>query len=251
MFFDVEDEARDQVEVGPIERDSERWHLIQQAKKHRTFRVQPRLLPSRFAHPCLLSNHLAPFALAEPARAVLPVLRDGEGWRLVTGEELAVTPRARDHFRDVVRESDYGSLEQFQARRLDFRSKLSGQRWPGDAWGVVYGSGGGIPAAAYARIGENPAILDQTLYGFRVEDEALYFCGVVNSLALRERIACFIPEGKFAGRHLHTLPQDETPRYDRNNPAHAEVVAATRALVDELNSRRHDPDGRPTVYDGD
>lgn len=243
VFFDLNDQAPDQVMVRPITRDSDRWYLVGDAKKHVEFRPREGLVPARFAHPCLLSHHVAPFALAEPYRALLPVLHHDEGWRLATEAELGVATGSRDHFRRIVGASDYDSVGGFQAA-LDHRHKLTGQRWSRGYWLVVYGAGGTFPAAAYMQIDEPPPILDQTLYGFSTEneDEALYFCGAVNSPALHERIQFFVPEGQYGGRHLHTLPRDATPRYDEANEVHREVVAATRALVRELEGLRGDPD---------
>ncbi len=243
VFFDVASRGQDRVLVAPILQESDSWQLVSRAKKHSSFVVQSRHLPARFAHPCLLSIHLAPFALADPSRAILPVVRERFGWRPVTREELAIAPRAHDHFRDVVAASDFGSLEAFW-EALDMRHKLSNQQWHPRSWLVVYAAGGGIPAAAFARVGEHSAIVDQTLYGFAVtsEDEALYFCGVINSRALRRRVACFVPEGKFGGRHLHTLPQDETPAFDPTDETHSEIVASTRELIRELDACKREPD---------
>ena len=243
-FFAVEPRPRNRIAVAPIGLGDERRQLVDRAKKHLGFEVERRVMPARFAHPCLLSNHLAPFALAEPSLAVLPAAHDaGTGWRAVTERELAVHPQAADHFRDVLREGGFGSPEGFWGA-LDMRRKLSEQRWRTGDWLVAYAAGGGIPAAAHARIGEAPAIVDQTLYAaaFADEDEALYVCGVMNSRALRERIACFAPGGAFGDRHLHTLPQGETPRYDPDSGLHAAVAGATRRLVAELDDRRgNDP----------
>ena len=243
VFFDLEDRDRNRVMVRRITRDSDRWHLVGDAKKHSAFRPREGLVPARFAHPCLLSHHVGPFALAEPARALLPVLRHDEGWRLATEAELGVARGSQDHFRRVVAGSDYDSVRDFQAA-LDLRRKLTGQQWPQGHWLVLYGAGGSLPAAAYLQIGDPPPILDQTLYGFATEseDEALYFCGAVNSPALHESIRFFVPEGRYGGRHLHTLPTDATPRFDGANDEHREVVAATRALVHELNGLRADPE---------
>ncbi len=243
VFFDLSNQARNQVMVRPIARDTDRWNLVRDAKKHAAFRPREGLVPARFAHSCLLSHHVAPFALTEPDRALVPALRHDEGWRLATEAELGVDAGSRDHFSRVVRASDYDSVVGFQAA-LDLRHKLTRQRWSRGHWLVVYGAGGSIPAAAYMQIDEPPPIVDQTLYGFSTEseDEALYFCGAVNSPALRERIQFFVPEGRYGGRHLHTLPRDATPRYDEANEVHRELVAATQALVGELNGLRGDPE---------
>ena len=101
----------------------------------------------------------------------------------------------------------------------------------------MYGAGGGIPAAAYFQAAQGkPPIIDQTLYWAECasQEEAIYFCGVVNSQSLLSRIAEFIPEGEFGDRHLHTLPARAVPEYDPTNARHAAAVACTRALVSEL-----------------
>ena len=241
LFFDVEDQGRNAIVVSPIRADSAHWQLIAKAKKHSQFSIQTTRLPARFAQQCLLSLHLGPFVLAKPSRAILPILRESDYWRPVSDEELGATPRAREHFRAVVQTSDFGSVSEFWAG-LDMRGKMSSQRWQPGKWRVVYAAGGEIPTAAYELIRESPSILDQTLYGFSVdtEDEAVYFTGVVNSPVLRERIACFVPQGKFGGRHLHTLPQYETPMYDPRQETHTAVVDATRALMRELSDRSRD-----------
>ena len=105
-------------------------------------------------------------------------------------------------------------------------------------WIAVYGAGGGIPAAAYFKTTKDkPPIIDQTLYWVKAasEDEAIYFCGVVNSPALLERIVEYLPEGAFGDRHLHTLPARAVPEYDPSNARHVDVVERTRALISDLH----------------
>lgn len=248
VFFDTQAASGNRVTVRPIERDSAKWFLVSNAKKHDEFEVTPRTIPDRFAHSCLLSAHVGPFAVATASCAVLPILpTDNHAWRLATDQEIAGAPTARDHFREIVGESDFDSVQRFWNDGLDCRRKSSRQAMPPGGWLVVYGAGGGIPAAAHKHIeSDNDRVLvDQTLYWTLVGDEehALYLCGLINSNALLRRIADFIPEGEFGDRHLHTLPAKAIPQYDPADASHTEVVNATRALVEDLEARRQsDPD---------
>jgi hypothetical protein len=160
--------------------------------------------------------------------------------------EFVTSPDARDHFAEVLRASDYATLDEWWDA-LDIRGKLSRQLMPPDAWLVVYGAGGSFPAAAYQRIvdfGPEPPVLDQTLYWMVVdtEEEAAYLTGMVNSAVLRETIDGFIPEGAFGPRHLHTLPSKGIPQFDAADGTHARVAAAVRALRPEVLALAAQPD---------
>jgi hypothetical protein len=243
VFFAVQAASRKRVSVHPIEPDGPDWFLISLAKKQQAFRVTERTLTDRFAFPCLLSSHVAPFAIAAPSVAMLPVVREAGRYRLASPSELATAPGVADHFGDILSESDFASLDDFWDRGLNYRSKLEHQVWTSARWLVVYGAGGGIPAAACRKItGKDNLIIDQTLYwaSFDSEDEALYTCGVLNSDALIPLISDFIPEGEFGDRHLHTLPLSVLPTYDPAGDSHQRVTAATRALTYELAARRDD-----------
>jgi hypothetical protein len=241
LFHNTRQIAGGRVTVRPLEPDDPDYFLVRLAKKHASFRVEPRTLPARFAHRCLLSAHLVPFAVAPASTAILPVLDDDGRPRLASPGELAAGPGIADHLSQVLSESDFASLDDFWLRGLNLRSKLERQNLPSGKWLVVYGAGGGLPAAAFVRITEEDKVkLDQTLYWAVVEseDEALYLCGLINSNALLGLIQEFIPEGEFGDRHLHTLPTTAVPEYDATNVEHSCVVSATRALVRELGGRR-------------
>jgi hypothetical protein len=231
--------------TSPV-RDGPDWFLISDAKKHDGFSITPRTLPNRFIQRSLTSKLLGPFVIAPPASVVLPIVRTAQArWRRCTAAEIASSPAARDHFDEVVEESDFDSLMSW-ADALDYRSKLSRQVLQAEDWLVVYGAGGGIPAAAHVRVGtfgEDPPVIDQTLYWMTTasEDEAAYLAGMINSEALLNRIADFIPEGAFGDRHLHTLPSRAVPQYDPADDAHARVVSSTRSLIDQLDRRRNEP----------
>jgi N-6 DNA Methylase len=221
------------------------WYLVGGAKNNLAFSLVPRTLPARFVQHCLMSKHVAPFVISEPGHVVLPIVRSGVAprWRRATGDEMASSPEVVDHFADVIRESDYASLDDFWVSRLDYRAKLTLELLPSDAWLIVYGAGGGIPAAAFApvaRFADQPPVIDQTLYWMttRDPDEAAYLAGLLNSEPLLARIADFIPEGDFGDRHLHTLPSRAIPEFDLADPAHVRVAVAARALASEVEGLR-------------
>ena len=161
-------------------------------------------------------------------------------WQPASEADISLNAHASAHFGTIIDESDFDSLDHFWNRGINWRSKLSRQASNSEAWIAVYGAGGGIPTAAYfnTAIHDRPPIIDQTLYWAECvsEDEAIYFCGVVNSPVLLERIVEYVPEGAFGDRHLHTLPARAVPVYDPSNPRHAVVVERTRALITELHT---------------
>lgn len=64
------------------------------------------------------------------------------------------------------------------------------------------------------------------------EDEAIYLVGLLNSRALSEAIMDFQSQGEFGRRHIHTLPYKIMPRYDSENPNHADFIETTKLLMD-------------------
>ena len=239
VFFDTQTASGQRTMISPIRRGSPDWFLVGDANKHTSFEVTHRTIPSRFVHSVYLSKHLAPFALAPPSRAILPVLYRGLQWDPASPADISINSQAETHFNSVVDESDYDSIIDWWHRGLDMRHKLSHQSNIGGSWIVVYGAGGGTPAAAHFYADDSPpVIIDQTLYWAECgsEDEALYFAGMINSPAVLERMDGFIPAGAFGGRHLHTLPARAVPEYDPANSKHNAVVDAVNALISELHS---------------
>jgi methylase of polypeptide subunit release factors len=227
------------ISVRTPDRTDREWYLVSDAKKHLRFSIVPRTLPARFVHGFLGSKHVAPFVIAASGCAVLPIAWSGPNgrWYRATDADIATSPAARDHFRDAIRESGYADIREWW-EALDYRGKLTRQVMQPDRWLVVYGAGGTYPAAACARVGDlgpEPPVIDQTLYWAIVdEDEAAYLTGLINSDALLERIADFIPEGAFGPRHIHTLPSKSIPEFDRADARHLRVADAVRVLTPEV-----------------
>ncbi len=247
VFFDTTYTTGERFTISSIQRESPNWFLWNDAKKHVRFQPTARTLPGRYVHQTYLSKHLAPFALADPSLAVLPVTYREGCWTAASPMEMSLNAQANAHFAAIIEESDFDSLASFWEKGINCRSKLRLQSAAIGAWIAVYGAGGGIPAAAYFKIvDEKPPIIDQTLYWTEChsEDEAVYFCGVANSQALLSRIANLMPAGEFGDRHLHTLPTRFMPVFDPTDFRHLDVVEYTRTLIAELKELA---DLNPTV----
>lgn len=225
--------------VREISRTGASRYLLAGAKKVKEFRPKARSISKRFVHTCYLSHHVVPFSLAPASSIVAPIERVKGVWELSASAVQASDPKAARHFKDAVNANpDWSSIDDMFSA-LNLRNKLTMQTFGTGTFVVVYGAGGGIPAAAYVPASAlRDAIFDQTLYWIEVdtEDEALYLVGMLNSCALRDTIEGVMPEGDFGPRHLHTIPARATPRFDAGNLDHARVVALTRALSAEFRS---------------
>lgn len=237
------------VHLAPIDRGDADHYLVKDGKRLPEFRISPATIPDRFIFDVLLSKHLVPFHLHRPAKGLLPIERGPDGaWQLVSGQKLATTPEAQAVFDEIAaalgeeagRETALPLDEYFD--ELDIRHKLSAQRFQSASGHlVVYGAGGGTPAAAAApldSLDRDGLIVDQTLYWLLAEDgdEAAYLCGLFNSDALQELIGAFQPRGAFGERHVHTLPARVTPSFDRDESAHLAVLETTRELTGEYRT---------------
>lgn len=238
VFFRIEDpdDGDTEVEINSIESTHEDHYLLSGANTVKDFKVDSEWVPVKYIHPALLSHHLAPFVLSAPAKAVLPVATNNDGWRMVTeGYETSF----RDFMHKVVNAC---GLTDTNARvnYLNTRNKIAQQTQPLGSWVVVQSAGGGIPAGAFWHVEtpEDRRLIDQTLYWLTVEseDEGLYLVGMINSQALRTAIAPYLPRGNFSNRHIHTWPTKFIPRYDPDSDLHATVVSTTRELLGQVKA---------------
>lgn len=239
VFFEAVPATGRRMTISAIQRGSPNTFLVKDGKKHEEFEITTRTISERFVHRVYLSKHLAPFALAPPSWAVLPTLYRGRRWHPALETDISMSPQAATHFKRIIDESRYESLDQWWDRGIDMRRKLSHQSHCVESWIVVYGAGGAIPASSYFRADPSrPIIIDQTLYwaGCGSEEEAIYIVGMINSRAIQEQIDGYAPEGDFGERHLHLLPARAMPEYDASDNAHLAVVDNTRILIAELHA---------------
>jgi hypothetical protein len=217
---------------------------VNDAKEAKDFRPVTKTVPERFLTKAWISKHLNPFDLADASPTLVPVERDvaNDSWREMPSASIVIEPNIQAHFEETIKAAGENSTSSF-FERLNFRSKLSKQKIGVNGWLVVYGAGGGVPAAAYRSLLQfrnDPVMIDQTLYWTvaATEDEALYLVGLLNSSALLDRVEAFAPEGLLAERHLHTLPALFVPEFDHSNQKHRDLATATKTLIAELCSKR-------------
>jgi methylase of polypeptide subunit release factors len=248
IFFEADEVAPGRYKIASIDpMTSKRAYLVREGKKLAGFAITSTTVPARYLFDVLLSKHLVPFDLSPPAKALLPIERGASGqWASVKGTRLATSPPAQAVFDEVL--SALGgdgkplSLDDYFAL-LDTRRKLTQQQFPSKGCLFVYGAGGDFPCAAYTSLDaleSDRLIIDQTLYWAAVddEDEAVYLSGLFNSDALAALIGEFQARGAFGARHVHELPTKVTPGYDRANPLHTAVVAATKKLIGQYVAKR-------------
>ena len=252
VFFNADpvgNSSDDRLRLSTIDRSTSKLgYLVNEGKKLTDFVLPPVVVPGRYLFDVLLSKHLVPFVIGEPARGFLPFERDQNGtWRPVAATRLAATPRVEAAVDDILTAlgPGVGLAEYFHSIDSD-RRKLSAQEFPAAGYLVVYGAGGTYACAAFAPLSRfDPArlIIDQTLYWTVVgtEDEALYICGLFNSNALDVMIQDFQPHGQFGRRHVHELPTKVTPGFDPSVVAHVAVVDATRRLLSDIAAQSSAP----------
>lgn len=248
FFFHIEDRPGGRVFVRAIEQGDSEHYLVSDEKTLKEFRPPATTVPESMVFDILISKHLAPFLLAKPARAVLPLKRTDDGWRDLDPAVIAADAGANTVFSRVLR-ALRGYKKDERASPLDVieapRHKLSAQQFDDpDGILVVQGVGGEVPTAAACRLSSlsrDRLIVDQTLAWTVVDaDHADYLVGAFNSPALPRLLRGLTPEGEQGGRHLHARPARVTPDFDPADPVHQKVIEATRELNEEMASRLSD-----------
>ena len=172
-----------------------------------------------------LGESLAPFRLLQPVEAVIPW--DPESQSLLTAS------RARTlGFPALVRwltEAEalwgaHGRTNVSLVQQLDHYGKLSVQL-PTAAIRVVYAKSGAVPAAAV--LTSRDALVENVLYWAPLNglDEALYLTGILNSEALRQRVAQRQARGQWGARHFDKLLLSEPiPRFSAKSRLHCDLA---------------------------
>lgn len=191
-----------------------------------------------------LGASIAPHRLLEPVEAIIPW--DPESNSLLTADQA----RARGYpgLSKWLTEAEglwnaYRRRETLSLlRRLDFHKELTAQL-PVAPIRVVYAASGTLPSAAILR--ESSALIEHALYWARVGslEEARYLTAVLNSEALRVRVAARQARGQWGARHFDKLLVGLLPRFSAKDPLHrdlaqlaerAERVAADVQLPERL-----------------
>lgn len=191
-----------------------------------------------------LGESVAPYCMLEALPALLPISDDGAMVRLA-GDRSHIDPaslkwRMRERWR-FVSEVWEQRRSTTLADQLDHMGKLSAQlAWRSsvavdDVGPRVLYSASGHPTAAICS--DSEVIVENSLYWVPTEseDEALYLCGILNSLTLRARVEPFVPKGQWGPRHVHThVWRLWIPPYDAADGTHLRLVEAAGTAVDGI-----------------
>ncbi|MBV8055084.1 MAG: N-6 DNA methylase [Deltaproteobacteria bacterium] len=182
----------------------------------------------QFLRPLYLGESIAPYRLLEPVEAVIPWdSRDG----------LLDSPKAHSrgytNLADWLREAEklwdtHGPGRFSLSEQLDYYGKLAAQ-FPPPNIRVLYAASGTLPAAAI--LTDESGVIEHGLY-WAAESmyEAQYLIALLNSEALRAKIAAQQSRGQWGPRHFDKLLANAIPQFDGANPIHRDLVeAAERA----------------------
>lgn len=221
-----------------IENTSELYYLLSDSHKDVCRDLVVEGFSDDYMYDCLISKHLSPFSVSEPAKVILPGKRINGKWRGLTDEEVALVNSGTSYvFTEIQTESGMPLSVLFN-QKINIRNKLDKQNFELARWLVLSNAGGTNPCAAFIdlnKMDRKKLIVDQTLYWYLAdsEEEAIYIVGLLNSVTLSAAISDFQPQGGFGARHIHTIPYKIIPRYDETDDAHLEVVTRTRELTAE------------------
>ncbi len=224
--------------VRSIENRSDLYYLLSDCHKDICRTLEADGFSGDYMYDCLISKHLSPFIVSEPAKMILPGKKTDGKWRGLTDSELALMNPGTSYVFSEIQDHSGMPLQRLFDQKINIRNKLDEQDFLMKRWLVLSNAGGTNPCAAYLdleRLNKSRLIIDQTLYWYsaETEEEALYVTGILNSAVLSEAITDFQPQGGFGPRHIHTIPYKIIPRYDGSDDAHQEVVSATRKLISE------------------
>lgn len=181
---------------------------------------------SAFLRPVLLGESILPYRVLKPVEGVLPITPAGEllDSRAATRDGLrglAGWMRQAESYWESHKRSKMSLIEMF-----DYYGQLKAQ-FPVAQSRIVFSKAGMWPAAVTLRHDE--AVIENTLYWYaaHTDDEASYLASILNSEAVRSRIAGRQARGQWGARHfdkvMFTLP---IPLFEAKIPLHTELVAA-------------------------
>lgn len=225
-------------DIAPIERTDELWYLIKDQKIGCCNGLCANNVDKEYVYDAFISKHLSPFVVCSPAKVLIPGWKDNGIWKAIDTARRAQLNTSTESVFSQIESNIPENLTQYLENRINIYGKLYAQNFSGGNWLVLSNASGANPCAAYIPLNDidrTRIVIDQTLYWHiaATEEEALFYVGLLNSVALSEAIKDFQPEGGFGRRHIHTLPYKIMPHFDAEDPTHMGVVETTRLLSHE------------------
>jgi len=188
-------------------------------------------IEAEFLRPVYLGESIAPFRPLSPQLAVIPV---SEGKML---DAKMASNRGFPHLARWMTKAEElwignGTGGMSLIERWDYHGELSRQ-YPLRPIRVLYAGSGTSPASCLIQ-NQADAVIDTKLYWMGVEtvEEGLFLVAVLNSEAVRVRVAPQQSRGQWGARDFHktffTLP---IPRFDATIGLHGEIAAAGAEAV--------------------
>ena len=184
---------------------------------------------AQFLHPLFLGESVAPFRILQPALAVVP-------WDEAMGGILDAGAARDKGYPGLARwlkeaEQHWNTLStgtMSLVERWNYHEALKRQATPAPIR-VVYAKSGKHLAAAVVE--QRDAFIDHKLYWAAVESyaEAFYLAGLLNSEAIRTKIAALQSRGRWGARDFDKLVFElPIPRFEAGDPLHRDLVQAAR-----------------------
>ncbi len=249
LFHKYTKQSNGSWKIEKIDKTSELFYLISDSKKNIGNDIEVNGFDDKYMYNCLISKHLSPFIIAEPAKTLIPGAREKDLWKPIMEEDIALMNPSTAKVFEEIQDKIGISLNELLIDKINIYGKLYRQNFSFGRWLVLSNAGGSNPCAAYIDLNicdTSRLIIDQTLYWYiaSCEEEAIFITGMINSIALNNAIKDFQPDGGFGKRHIHTLPYKVIPRYDSENSAHELVVEKTKMLIDSwINYCRSNKEG--------
>lgn len=216
-------------------------YLVNEGHTATDFAYQPiSNVDDDYLYSTLVGKQVMPFVSPTPATVVLPIIKSSNGTiREVTDVDLVGHSKGTRLLAKKIIDY-YKNSGSSLISKVDYWGKLTAVLGNHSPWMVVYNKDGQDLASTYFSVEDldctgNLAI-DQTLIwlGVNSENEALYYCGLLNSDTLNEDIKDFQARGGFGARHIYMVPARIIAPYDESDQTHQCVVESTRALVQEV-----------------
>jgi hypothetical protein len=234
--------------AAPFVRTSD--DVLDDAKKPWTMQIEGQV-ESKYLFGTVLARDLMPFVVRKFSLVALPLLVTSKG-DLVMIDAVEALSQGEKHAYDwfsqaeeIVEKNRKNDSFNFSGR-LNYFNKITQQN-PDAKFIVIYNqSGTNISASLvtkdeFKRIGKLPiqgyVIDSKTYYHYaKIEDEAHYLVGILNSTFVNEAIKPLQPEGLMGARDIHRRPFEACyiPLFDPKNLFHQRIADTAREAREEL-----------------